>query len=226
MWVKRNTAQHGHKVSSRILNATHYCAFALLVSLVLSSSAFLLPNSALAGLMVAELLLVFHGLYLKQKLTALIRLGLVQLAVTLPLYYLLHGEEQLLDGMIVVLRVFLAILPGWWLSSTQRPERLGEVLSWGLPAKWAFVIAASIGLLPYMTQETKEIYAMQCLRGANITPKALKNPKNWPELIYCVVLPVLIQLLKLSKQMAKAARLRHFGKVSKPTHWPTTREDK
>ncbi|MGS0828278.1 energy-coupling factor transporter transmembrane component T [Shewanella sp. 0m-8] len=230
MWAKHRMGRSANKPSGSIrsnsmLSATQYCALALILSLVLSSCAFFLPNSALGWLVLADLLLVVHGLYLKNKITALLRLGLVQLALTLPLYYLLHGEAQLLDGVIVVLRVFLAMLPGWWLSSTQSPERLGEVLSWGLPAKWAFVIAASIGLLPYMLQETKEIYAIQCLRGANITPKALRNPKNWPELIYCVVLPVLIQLLKLSKQMAQAAKLRHFGKVNQPTHWPATRED-
>ncbi|GIU30823.1 energy-coupling factor transporter transmembrane component T [Shewanella sp. MBTL60-007] len=226
MWAKRGAHRGVNKHSGSLLSATQYCALALLLSLVLSSSAFFLPASALGALIIIDLLLVIHGLYLKNKITALLKVAAAQLALTLPLYYLLHGEAQLFDGVIVVLRVFLAMLPGWWLSSTQSPERLGEVLSWGLPAKWAFVIAASIGLLPYMMQETKEIYAIQCLRGANITPKALRNPKNWPELVYCVLLPVLIQLLKLSKQMAKAAKLRHFGKVNKPTHWPTPREDK
>ncbi|GIU14516.1 MULTISPECIES: energy-coupling factor transporter transmembrane component T [unclassified Shewanella] len=225
MWAK-GRARQGVRSATGLLSATQYCALALVLSLVLSSSAFFLPDNALAGLIALDLLLVIHGLYLKNNISALLKLGLAQLALTLPLYYLLHGEAKLFEGVIVVLRVFLAMLPGWWLSSTQSPERLGEVLSWGLPAKWAFVIAASIGLLPYMLQETKEIYAIQCLRGANITPKALRNPKNWPELVYCVLLPVLIQLLKLSKQMAKAAKLRHFGKVNKPTHWPSTREDK
>lgn len=222
MWAKE---RKGVRQPYFRFSASHYCAAALLLSLVLSSGAFFLPNSALGWLIVIDAILVLHCVYLKNKVSALLRIGLAQLAVTLPLYYLIHGENQLLEGVIVVLRVFLALLPGWWLSATQKPERIGEVLSWGLPAKWAFVIAASIGLLPYMLQETKEIYAMQCLRGANITPKALRNPKNWPELIYCVVLPVLIQLLKLSKQMAKAAKLRHFGSVAKPTHWPATREE-
>ncbi len=226
MWAKGRVRKGASRSATGLFSATQYCALALILSLVLSSSAFLLPDSGLIWLIALDLLLVIHGLYLKNKIGALLKLGIAQLALTLPLYYLLHGEAKLFEGVIVVLRVFLAMLPGWWLSSTQSPERLGEVLSWGLPTKWAFVIAASIGLLPYMLQETKEIYAIQCLRGANITPKALRNPKNWPELVYCVLLPVLIQLLKLSKQMAKAAKLRHFGKVNKPTHWPSTREDK
>ncbi|WP_076542145.1 energy-coupling factor transporter transmembrane protein EcfT [Shewanella sp. UCD-KL21] len=229
MWARgqRDGKRHQQaKFTASKLSSSHYCALALLLSVVLSSCAFFLPDSGLAWLFMVDMLLVIHGLYLKNKITALLRIALVQLAVTLPFYYLFHGDGQLFEGMLVVLRVFLALLPGWWLSSTQPPERLGEVLCWGLPAKWAFVIAASIGLLPFMLQETKEIYAMQRLRGANISPKALRNPKNWPEVIHCVLLPVLIQLLKLSKQMATAAKFRHFGKAPKPTHWPSTREDK
>ena len=127
MWAKR-TATGAKKPLGTLLTATQYCAFALVLSLVLSSCAFFLPNSGLGWLLLVDGILVIHGLYLKNKITALLRVGVIQLALTLPLYYLLHGEAQLLDGAIVVLRVFLAMLPGWWLSSTQSPERLGEVL--------------------------------------------------------------------------------------------------
>ncbi|MFS1425489.1 energy-coupling factor transporter transmembrane component T [Shewanella sp. 10N.286.48.B5] len=226
MWARRNMGTQASKQCCFMPSATQYCALALLLSVGLSSSAFFLPDSGLVWLLLVDFLLVLNGLYLKNSLTSLLKLAVVQLAVTLPLYYVLHGQAQLFEGVIVVLRVFLAMLPGWWLSSTQRPERLGEVLCWGLPSKWAFVISASIGLMPFMLQETKEIYAIQCLRGANISAKALRNPKNWLELINCVLLPVLIQLLKLSKQMATAAKLRHFGKAAKATHWPSTGEDK
>ncbi|PKG72864.1 cobalt ABC transporter permease [Shewanella sp. GutCb] len=206
------------------LNETHYCALALLLSLLLSTSAFLLPSSALWILVALNGGLVVHGLLLKKKISGLLRIAAVQLVTTMGLYYLFHGESQLLEGAVVVLRVLLAMLPGWWLSSTQPPERLGEVLSWGLPHQWAFVVAASLSLLPFMSRELKEIYQIQCMRGARITPKALRNPKNWPEFIYCVLLPLLIQLLKLSKQMAISAKLRHFGNAAKGTHWPSTRD--
>ncbi|MFT5789289.1 MAG: energy-coupling factor transport system permease protein [Shewanella sp.] len=207
-----------------VLSETHCCALAILLSLLLSSSAFLLPSSALWILVAINGGLVAHGLLLKKKISVLLRLAAVQFVTTIGLYYLFHGENQLLEGAVVVLRVLLAMLPGWWLSSTQSPERLGEVLSWGLPHQWAFVIAASLSLLPFMSRELKEIYQIQCMRGARITPKALRNPKNWPEFIYCVLFPLLIQLLKLSKQMAISAKLRHFGDAAKATHWPSTRD--
>ncbi len=208
------------------IRQSHRCAFALILSLLLASCAFFVPSSALWILVSINAGLIAHGLVLKKKITMLLRLAAVQFITTMGLYYLFYGESQLLDGAVVVLRVLLAMLPGWWLSSTQSPERLGEVLSWLLPHKWAFVIAASLSLLPFMSQELKEIYQIQCMRGARITPKALRNPKNWPEFIYCVLLPLLIQLLKLSKQMALSARLRHFGSRDSVTHWPSTRDDK
>lgn len=218
--------KHSAKPRRTWIRQSHRCAFALLLSLLLASSAFFVPSSVLWILVSINAGLIAHGLLLKKKITMLLRLAAVQFITTMGLYYLFYGESQLLDGAVVVLRVLLAMLPGWWLSSTQSPERLGEVLSWLLPHKWAFVIAASLSLLPFMSQELKEIYQIQCMRGARITPKALRNPSNWPEFIYCVLLPLLIQLLKLSKQMALSAKLRHFGRGDHVTHWPLTRDDK
>lgn len=218
--------KHNAKPRRTWIRQSHRCAFALLLSLLLASSAFFVPSSVLWILVSINAGLIAHGLLLKKKITMLLRLAAVQFITTMGLYYLFYGESQLLDGAVVVLRVLLAMLPGWWLSSTQSPERLAEVLSWLLPHKWAFVIAASLSLLPFMSQELKEIYQIQCMRGARITPKALRNPSNWPEFIYCVLLPLLIQLLKLSKQMALSAKLRHFGRGDHVTHWPSTRDDK
>ncbi|MGZ0788162.1 CbiQ family ECF transporter T component, partial [Pseudomonas saponiphila] len=120
--------------------------------------------------------------------------------------------------------IILATIPGWWLCITAAPERIGEVLSAFLPTKWAFVVAASLSLLPYMADEIREIYQIQCLRGARITPKALRNPKNWSELVYCVLFHVLIQLLKLSRQMAVAAQRRHFVLAQRPPQWHSPRD--
>ncbi|WOT05355.1 energy-coupling factor transporter transmembrane component T [Shewanella youngdeokensis] len=210
--------------TARLLNKTNACALAMVFSLLLSSSAFFITVEALWIVVVMNIGLVLHGLILKKKIRILVRLALIQLVTTLTLYYLFHGQGQLLEGAIVVLRVLLAMVPGWWLSNTQSPERLGQVLSWGLPHKWAFVIAASLSLLPFMSRELNEIYQIQCMRGARISPKDLRNPKNWSEFVYCVLFPLLIQLLKLSKQMAMSAKLRHFNERRRPSHWPATRD--
>ncbi len=191
----------------------------ILLALVLSSCAFLLPDQFLITLCVFNAILIMHGLSRKGSIAALIQIFTVQLGITMTLYYLLHGQGQMIQGLIAVLRVMLAFIPGWWLSVTSAPEKIGRVLTWVLPAKWAFVIGASLGLLPFMIKEAREIYQVQCLRGARITSRALRNPRNWHELVTCVLLPLLIQLLKLSKQMATAAQLRYYGTQDKPTHW-------
>ncbi len=203
---------------------TALCASSLLLVCVLSACAFVLPAALLLPLAGLNGLLVIHGLLRHGSIWGVLKLGLVQLSITLSLYLILYGVEHLAQGAVVVARIILATIPGWWLCLTAAPERIGEVLSAFLPTKWAFVVAASLSLLPYMADEIREIYQIQCLRGARITPKALRNPKNWSELVYCVLFPVLIQLLKLSRQMAVAAQCRHFGLAQRPTHWHSPRD--
>lgn len=202
-----------------IQKSSYVTAASLILVLLLSSGAFFLPDRYIPGLIACEICLVIHGIYRRGSLGVIVRIFLVQLIITMSLYLLIHGQSQLAQGAVAVLRILLAFIPGWWLSITCAPERIGEVLTLVLPVKWAFVIAASISLLPFMTAELREIYQVQCLRGARISPKALRDPRNWSELINCVIFPLLIQLLKLSRQIAIAAQLRHFGKSKKPTHW-------
>nr|WP_275659014.1 energy-coupling factor transporter transmembrane component T [Shewanella sp. Isolate11] len=196
------------------------CALCIVFCLSLSSCAFFLPNSQLPILALINFILLIQGYFLGGKLKGLIVLFSTQLTITLLLYMLFHDSERINEGVLAVVRILLAIIPGWWLSITCSPHRIGEVLSWCLPHKWAFVLAACFSLLPRLTLEVKEIYQMQVMRGAQIQPKDLSRPKNWSELAYCVLYPLLIQLLKLSKQMALAAQLRSFGQHKKPTHWP------
>ncbi|MGL5358698.1 MAG: energy-coupling factor transporter transmembrane component T [Shewanella sp.] len=201
------------------------CALSLVLVCVLSACAFVLPSPWLWPLVVVNALLVLHGLQRRGSLRGILIFSAVQLAFTLTGYLVFYGSGQLAEGAVVVLRLVLATLPGWWLCITAAPERIGEVLSALLPSKWAFVVAASLRLLPYMAAEMREIYQLQCLRGARITPRALRHPKNWPELVYCVLFPVLIELLTLSRQLAIAAKTRHFGAKARPTHWHTPRDN-
>lgn len=194
-------------------------ALALVLVTVLSGLAFMAADDSLMCLAIINLLLIVHGILNQGSISGLLKFFTVQLALTLALYWLIHGESKLLDGALVVFRIMLAVIPGWWLTVVCDPQRIGEVLAWIMPHKWAFVVSASISLLPFMGREVKEIYQIQIMRGARITPKHLRNPKNWPELIYCVLLPTLIQLLKLSQQMATSATNRHFSQRIKPVYW-------
>lgn len=197
-----------------------FCAICMLFCISLSSSAFFISINLLPSIIFVNALLLVHGYFLGGKFKGLFLLFVTQLAVTVSFYLLLHEIERVSEGVIAVVRILLAIVPGWWLAISCAPHRIGEVLSWFLPHKWAFVMAASFSLLPHMSRELKDIYQMQVMRGARITPKELCRLRNWSELIYCVFYPLLILLLKLSKQMALAAQLRHFGRCKKPTHWP------
>ncbi len=226
VWARQPKSLNGLNADSSPITSRYWvnhpygCALCLFICLLLSSCAFFLPNALLPVLVGVCAVLLVQGYFLGGKIKGIILIFSTQLAFTMLLYLLFHGGEKMVDGAIAVGRLVLAVIPGWWLSISCAPHRIGEVLSWFLPHKWAFVLAACFNLLPHLTKEVREIYQMQVMRGAQIRPKDLLKPKSWSELAYCVLYPLLIQLLKLSKQMALAAQLRHFGQHEKPTHWP------
>ncbi|WP_285164919.1 energy-coupling factor transporter transmembrane component T [Shewanella goraebulensis] len=201
-------------------NAQWICGLAIIFSIALSSSAFLVPTEQLVYLVLTNLGLLIHAWFRKARLKPLLKLFVIQSVMTVGLYFLFYGSVRVIEAMIVVLRIILVMLPSWWLASTQTAQHMSQILCLLLPNKWAFVITTSIKLLPFITQEVRDIYHIQCLRGAHIAPKNLVNPFNWAELIRCVLFPLLIQLLSLSKHIAKSAQQRHFDKHSKHTHWP------
>ncbi|QSX35369.1 cobalt ABC transporter permease [Shewanella avicenniae] len=195
----------------------------MLLALLLSSAAFFLPDAQLPWLVLVNALLVLHGVINKGRISGLIRYIAMQLVFTVVLYLAIHGGNQVGQGLLAVARIFLAVVPGWWLTHSVSGEAIGELLSKFMPSKWAFVAVASLNLLPFMMNEAREIYQLQLLRGARIAPKQLLNPRNWSELCYCVLFPLLVQLLKLAQQTAIAARARHFGHKLRRTHWRLAR---
>ncbi|MGE4262313.1 energy-coupling factor transporter transmembrane component T [Shewanella sp.] len=219
MWAKRRQPLQSKISSVNDASGLWLAASAMLMVTLLSSAAFLAPQSALLYLALTNVLLLVHGLLCRGNIGGILRYIVLQLGFTLLLYVVIHGGQQLHQGAWAVARLLLALLPGWWLTVVIKPQWIGEVLAKIMPAKWAFVVAASINLLPYMTSELRDIYQLQLLRGARIAPRQLLNPLNWYELAYCVIFPLFVQLLKLAQQTATAARSRHFGSHPQPTHW-------
>ncbi|MEZ9237087.1 energy-coupling factor transporter transmembrane component T [Shewanella sp. 10N.286.52.A9] len=218
-----NQATKGGEYSKMLrqsFKAKCLCALAMVFSIVLSSSAFLVTTSQLSYILLINIALLIHARFYKARLSPLLKLFAIQLVITVGLYVLFYGSDKVIEALIVVLRIMLVMLPSWWLASTQTSHHMSQVLCFILPSKWAFVITTSIKLLPYITQEVRDIYHIQCLRGARITPKQLINPLNWVELIRCVLFPLLIQLLSLSKHIAKSAQQRHFDRQRHHSHWP------
>lgn len=210
-------------VNRAILNSKRkliVCSAAIVFSIVLSMSAFLVQQQHLGYLLFVNACLLVHAWCCHIKLAPLLKLFLIQSLMTVGLYSLFYGGERLFEAMVVVTRIILVMLPSWWLACTQSSHQISQVLNLLLPTKWAFVITTSIKVLPFIGQEARDIYHIQCLRGARITPKALMNPINWYELVQCVLFPLLIQLLSLSKHIAHSANQRHFDKSSTHTHWP------
>ncbi|MGL4220571.1 MAG: cobalt ABC transporter permease, partial [Shewanella sp.] len=132
---------------SRECQETMLCALSLFFVCILSACAFVLPVDLLLPLAAINGFLVLHGLARRGSIMGVVKLGVIQLTITLSLYLLLYGVGHLAQGAVVVGRIMLATIPGWWLCITAAPERIGEVLSAFLPSKWAFVVAASLSLL-------------------------------------------------------------------------------
>ncbi|MCL2915114.1 energy-coupling factor transporter transmembrane protein EcfT [Shewanella corallii] len=211
MWARR-------KISVVESQPGQWCGTAIILVTVMSACAFLLSDSALPLLALANLPMLIQGSRLG-SLKGILVVFALQLLMTSLFYLLLYGWQSLPQAALVVFRLLLALIPGWWLSARFAPEQLGSSLARVLPSKWAFVLAATLSLLPHIQREAMEIYRLQCLRGAPITKRALRNPKNWLELGPCLLFPLLIELMKLSRQQALAAKSRHFGTHPKPTHW-------
>ncbi|QYK05407.1 energy-coupling factor transporter transmembrane protein EcfT [Shewanella zhangzhouensis] len=150
----------------------------------------------------------------------LVLLFVWQWLLTSAIYGLFWGSERLGEAALVALRLLLAFLPPWYLAIRFAPERLGAFFANWLSPRWAFVLSASINALPFVLSEARDIYRLQRLRGARIGAKDLVNPLNWQELVHTVISPLLIELLKLSRRQALAAKSRGFGQSANPSHWP------
>ncbi|HKK32833.1 MAG TPA: energy-coupling factor transporter transmembrane component T [Desulfomicrobiaceae bacterium] len=181
------------------------------------------------GARTLPLLLALTGLELLTALAAGVRLGSLrreliyfttQTTVITGLYCFQIGiPEGLWPGLRTSWQIALAFFPGLLLPRLVPQSEMTGILGKILPYRTAFVLAMSLRFLPMLGQEAREIYEAQVLRGARILPKDLLNPKNWPDLVHCLAVPLIIQGLKAADQVALAARAREFGRFEKRTYW-------
>lgn len=198
--------------------------YKLLLVVLMTCSVFVVPFVYLPWFGLLAIGLILHGYLLGASLKVLLIFGVVQTAFTLTLYLIFHTAADFPSALEALLRLFLAVVPAWWFAVAANPDQTASLLQRLLPYRWAFVVAASFNMLPFMMTELREIYDLQRLRGARISPQQLSNPKHWPEFVRCVLAPLLIQVIKLSQQLALAARSRHFGRHSNPTRWQPPKE--
>ncbi len=199
---------------------------ALSLCFVLSLAAVLARSwPALAGLGLANLLLLLVHRPERKVLLRGARLCLWQSAVVTGLYLLRFGvADGLLPGLQVSGQLLLIFLPGLILLSGASGNRLAQALGKLLPARSAFVLATSLKFLPMLVTEIASIYEAQRLRGAKIRPRDLLWPGHWSDLLHCLAAPVVVRVLEIADNIACAARTREFGRFPDRTCWPGDQE--
>ncbi len=195
---------------------------ALLLCFVLSLAAILARTPAvLSWLTLADGALLVFCRCDRRTLRRGLRLGLWQGGVITLLYLLRYGPaDGLVPGLRISWQLALIFLPGLVLFSGESAGRLAQALGKILPPRSAFVLAASLKFLPLLLAEIAAIHEAQLLRGARLRPRELLNPRNWGDLLHCLVAPAVVRALELADNIACAARAREFGRLPRRTSWP------
>jgi len=194
----------------------------LVLSLCLSIAAFVVRTPiALAVLSFADiLLLICLSRRFFYDLWRAARTFVLQSALIVALYLIRYGQSGALAGLMVSWQIFLAFLPGIILMSSISQNRIIHALSRVMPVKLAFVLSICLNFIPLLISESRSIYEAQVLRGARILPRELVSPFNWPDFVHCLLVPVIVRTLTVSKEIAMAAEIRNFGVSDQRTCWP------
>jgi energy-coupling factor transport system permease protein len=194
----------------KLLLGTALCAAAIGASNPLLLAALLVVNACyyfLARLSVAELA---RDLWF----------FLIQMAVVIALYMMRYGiPEGIWPGVRTSLRILLFFLPGIILLRTTRISQMMYSMRKILPYRLAFLVFTSLRFIPFFAREVSEIAMAQRLRGARLAPRELLNPRNWPDLLNCLLLPLIIRALKTADEAALSAEARGFGSYPRRTYW-------
>ena len=148
------------------------------------------------------------------------RIFLCQTVVIVALYLIRYGLDGAWPGFLISCQLLMAFLPGVIFLNSTPQSRIVETLSRLLPQKTAFVLATSIRFVPLVVREIRSIHEAQVLRGAKILPRDLLRPWHWPDLVHCLLVPVIVQSMALATEISQAARARDFGYSDRRTCWP------
>jgi energy-coupling factor transport system permease protein len=165
------------------------------------------------------LLLVFrYGfVFLRRE----IKVFLWQTAIIVFLYILRFGWiEGFKPGVMISWQLSLTYMPGVIFVKTTPQPRIVEAFSAVAPYRAAFVMATCLKFIPLILTEIRNIYEGQVFRGAKILRRDLLNPFNWPDVVFCLVLPVIIRSMNLAGEITLAAKARNFGLKKRRTCWP------
>jgi energy-coupling factor transport system permease protein len=150
-----------------------------------------------------------------------IKIFLWQTVVIVFLYILRFGfVEGVKPGVMISWQLCLTYMPGVIFVRTTPQPRIIETFTAVAPYRAAFVMAACLKFIPLVLTEIRNIYEGQVFRGAKVLPGDLVNPRNWPDVVFCLVLPVIVRSMNLAEEITLAARARNFGMKKKRTCWP------
>lgn len=150
-----------------------------------------------------------------------IKMLLWQTAVIVFLYILRFGLiEGFKPGVMISWQLCLTYMPGVIFVRTTPQPRIVETFTAIVPYRAAFVMATCLKFIPLVLTEIRNIYEGQVFRGARILPRDLLNPFNWPDVVFCLVLPVIIRSMNLAQEITLAAKARNFGLKKRRTCWP------
>ena len=150
-----------------------------------------------------------------------IKVFLWQTVIIVFLYILRFGLiEGLKPGVMISWQLSLTYMPGVIFVKTTPQPRIVETFSAVAPYRAAFVMATCLKFIPLILTEIRNIYEGQVYRGARILRRDLLNPRNWPDVVFCLVLPVIIRSMNLAGEITLAAKARNFGLKKRRTCWP------
>ncbi|MBW2558181.1 MAG: energy-coupling factor transporter transmembrane protein EcfT [Deltaproteobacteria bacterium] len=184
----------------------------MFLTVLLSAAAF----SARRPLLLVALFLINGGYYFLAKLRLKdlwrdIRLFLLQTIIVVALYLIKDGvADGLWPGIRTGLQVLLFFLPGAVFLRTTQASQIMRSLEKIMPRNMAFFTFTSFRFIPFFAREMREIAMAQRLRGARLEPRNLVNPKNWPDIFHCLIIPLIIRALKTAQEAALSAEARGF----------------
>lgn len=134
---------------------------------------------------------------------------LVQIAIVLGLFLLRYGWDAGFGlGLKVGLKIMLFFLPGALVLRTSQMSRMSREMGWLLPRQISFLVFTSLRFVPFFAREIREIALAQRMRGAALSPRQLAKPRNWPDLVNCLLLPLMVRALQTAGEAADSAQAR------------------
>ncbi len=211
---------------SAVLTETHWVTLKLLLTPLLVAACFMLPVVGLVVLAGVLSLLVVCQPKGAEHWLRLFKLMSLQFVLLYLFYLLRFGWQSWPDALLVSARLFLAFLPGLWFFLSTEAHQLVVALRPVMPARSALVLSATLALIPRLSREAQQLYQLQILRGALIRPKHFWQPGGWRDLMNTVLQPLLIQLIRLTRQQALALKSRGYRGNPQPTCYPAFSQQK